>query len=844
MDDGSQNFGAQPQPRFPNTRQPGILPEVWAALQRRGGCERFLRGECQQICQPLNSDGTYSVQVDHVIPRANPNGEAGSNDAGNLQVLCALKNQEKYNLPDSRYSGPLFFDSEINTGGLRPHQLMKAYRKVTVEYKEQFAYPGDTLKRIMVLAWFTGAGKTLGAYVLPFAINHIRIAELGSAVKRVKKVLHLVHQRSLVKSIASELRREPVEFGITVHTPKVQEVEDQSHWKYDANIVVACPQALWDTKNTMGTDKRKEILAQFDLIVIDEAQFGVDRYLEICELAPHAYKFAITATPMDSNGTFLSQTQSGKYHDFFVLFSVFDYEAGREQGIYKEILPLDEGEAEGVYLEEGGGRAVVRNSHGTTEEENTNAVSLERDMHIIKRGRELAIAQSHKSNYDSHVMVRVGSIKHAQSLLLQLQSELGDEVCAVYSGAKGPMLGDNKHPWMLSKANSGRIPEGGARIVLTIDIGQFGINQRYCGVIAWCAGSRDIKELVQRIGRAVRHHESMTPSKVGLVWNQAENWMRVQLAEAIYYIHNMEDMLLNAFKSMDDLDGLVPEVPVPEPARGVDPDDRTRVIRSIGRQIIEDRENGRDVDWEEGVIRAVNDYREHHPKASPQQIERIEEYAQQFKDKQSRDKVLSVREYEEAGIPFVVKEEPPKDYGEDRLIASIRSGVIYRDWDQEQKEELIEEIDRNSKVAIRQAAEQLRGQDERNRNIANLAYYPARLILGNGRLRDGEIEPPGPSYRFELSNRFGYKEETDSERRSAIGKAIGIGMSRTLNKVFGFSREEQYQLFESHFSDCLMRASTRLLIVTKAYYSIIEDNPELFAEEYAVLRCEESENAA
>jgi hypothetical protein len=268
------------------------------------------------------------------------------------------------------------------------------------------------------------------------------------------------------------------------------------------------------------------------------------------------------------------------------------------------------------------------------------------------------------------------------------------------------------------------------------------------------------------------------------------------------------------------------------------------VIRSIGRQIIEDRENGRDVDWEEGVIRAVNDYREHHPKASPQQIERIEEYAQQFKDKQSRDKVLSVREYEEAGIPFVVKEEPPKDYGEDRLIASIRSGVIYRDWDQEQKEELIEEIDRNSKVAIRQAAEQLRGQDERNRNIANLAYYPARLILGNGRLRDGEIEPPGPSYRFELSNRFGYKEEADSERRSAIGKAIGIGMSRTLNKVFGFSREEQYQLFESHFSDCLMRASTRLLIVTKAYYSIIEDNPELFAEEYAVLRCEESENAA
>lgn len=89
-----------PTAKIPNTVQPGIDPDVYRKLSAHPQCSR-LGKPCAAPCQPQNEDGTYDVEIDHIIPRS----RGGSNEIDNLQWLCKCENRAKYNKPESTTLG-------------------------------------------------------------------------------------------------------------------------------------------------------------------------------------------------------------------------------------------------------------------------------------------------------------------------------------------------------------------------------------------------------------------------------------------------------------------------------------------------------------------------------------------------------------------------------------------------------------------------------------------------------------------------------------------------------------------------------------------------------------------
>jgi hypothetical protein len=231
-----------------------------------------------------------------------------------------------------------------------------------------------------------------------------------------------------------------------------------------SDITVACPQALWDHKNASLTEKRRhEILSGFDAIVVDEAQFAVDRYRAICQLAPLAFKFCITATPMAADGTLFADMHSASgysYKNDFFLLSAFDVSEGNKATprIYKELLPFKEGlsNPNGVYIDwhNKSETYLVNDSDGEKSDLSLAGQVIKSALDVAK-GRDLA------TGYLNQVMVKVSSINRIKALLgckekgKEKKTALSEDCVAVYGGAPGASLGDpdfrNPFMRMLSK---------------------------------------------------------------------------------------------------------------------------------------------------------------------------------------------------------------------------------------------------------------------------------------------------------------------------------------------------------------------------------------------------------
>lgn len=801
-----------PKARIPSAVQAGIADEVFAQLLKHPHCAR-LGHECRNKdadgnyipCQTLDENGEYAVEVDHIVAKA----RGGTNAIDNLQLLCACENRRKHARPDPRYSGTLYFDQPIHIAGLREHQRLLAYRRTVDTYRNLFEAPERLLTRFMLLAWLVGAGKTVGMASIIFGINHVRKQLNGGSAWRIKRVLWLVHQRSLVTSLADELRHDLVKFGIVERAPEVVEVKHSGEWGYIADVVVACPQALWDADNNTLTDSRRaEILGGFDAIVIDEAQFAVERYLELTALAPRCFKFAVTATPMDRDGTLFCDIDNGAFKDWFALFSVFGYESGREAGFYKSVVPFEQGIGR-EYQAEVGGDAIIRCGDKTESETNTNiANNAARAVALVAKARHYALAASAQTNFDHHIMVRVKSIGYAQGLLEALKDH--DDICAVWSGAKGPNLGDKRHPWMLSKQNDGRIPTKGKRIVITIDIGQFGINQPHCSIIVWVDPNLSQIEIIQRIGRAIRRIKGQDDAPIRLFWNSADGQFEDVLRQAIGYILEM-DRRFDGFLSMTELDGS-PSIVMPSPAeRGLQGKHRVAIASLIGANLLAGMPE------REAAEAAVSELGGRYS-WSTDYAARAQHYAEQLQTEAGREQALSIPTIFEPSR-FVEREEPDMSYSVARLVDCTECGMLQPGLGNEDRQSLIDKIPSDTLLQSMLAAE-LRKIDEESRNLKALTFYHPRLIAFGANKDKLPFRSLQQLLIDEMMSAFTDRNSCMSvcakTIRSALASYYGL-------KSFS---EEHYQPFKGPLSDAMMREDEQRRILQKSKFLIIARNSD------------------
>lgn len=793
--------------KLPAAVQAGISKEVYSHLLKNPQCAR-LGNECRNKdadgnyipCQPLDKNGEYAVEIDHIVAKS----AGGTNSLDNLQLLCACENRRKHARPDPRYSGHLYFDEEINVAALRDHQRLLAYRRVVDTYRSLFEAPERLLTRFMLLAWLVGAGKTVGMVSILFGINHVRKQLNGGSAWRIKRVLWLVHQRSLVTSLADELRIDLMKYGVTDSAPEVVEVKHSGEWGYIADVVVACPQALWDSDNNSLTDSRRaEILSGFDAIVVDEAQFAVERYLELTSLAPRCFKFAVTATPMDKDGTMFCDIDNGAFKDWFTLFSVFGYESGYQSGFYKTITPFDVGLGR-EYQAETGGDAVIRSGDKTEIEVNTSVENnAARAVAMISKARQYALAQSGQTNFDHHIMVRVKSIRYAQGLMEALKDH--DDVCAVWSGAKGPNLGSKTHPWMLSKSNNGRIPCKGKRIVITVDIGQFGINQPCCSIIVWVDPNLSMIEVIQRIGRAIRRVKGQDQTPVRLFWNAADGRFADVLNRSIDYILNMEHRF-DGFLSMTEIEG-EPNIISPSPAaRGINSEHRVAVASLIGENLM------RGMSEPEAAESAISELAGRFS-WSDTYTAKVKDYAEQLQTDEGRERALSIPTIFEPSR-LVEREEPDQGYSIARLVDCVECGLLQPGLGNKERSQLIDRIDEDAIIQAMLAAE-LKIIDAKSRNLKALTFYHPKLIgLGTN-----EDNLPFLSIQQllirEMMHAFpGFKERNRicaQVTRSALASYYGLP---------SFA-EEHYQAFKGPLADAMMREDEQRRIVAKAKFMIL-----------------------
>lgn len=805
---------------LPKTRPEGMSVETYYRLARNAQCANLLSGRCSEPCSCVDESGGYPVEFDHIVPRS----AGGPSTADNFQLLCPAANRSKYTNPDPHYAEMGWWDRPFDHTKLRPHQLSSAYNLVRKDYRDLFAHPDPLMNRILLLAWMVGAGKSIGVVSLVFAYNEVRNAYYRSA-RRAKRVLWLVHQRPLAESLCDEFKHELTEYGLVDRAPRVEIVDDAAHWSYEADIIVATQQSLWPAKGRNLTPKmRDEILSRFDVIIIDEAQFAVDNYMNILAAAPQALKVAITATPMQGDGTLLCEVDNGRYKDCFALLSTFGYKEGRDLGIFKEVVSLEEGIKSSVYMPVNGGEADILQNGGTVKHVDTSVdLNAFRPRAVIERAIDAAKRESTAWGYDCHIMVRFDSVALAKSWYENLKDQPGiaDMGVSIVSAKKsGPQLGSSKHPWMLVKANGGRVAEGSTRIVFTVDIGQFGINNRYCGVVAWVNPNASKIEVVQRIGRAIRSKESF--GKVRLVWNDTNKAFRDTLKESLDYILDMETYL-GSFETLSDVENVFPPDAIHPDISRVGQADRMMLSGLLGAH----------GDLAEAVSEWVK-LRGHPP--TQNQIDNAKRFVEKIHDdQQSRDSACSVNGLLRMdGEALVKAESPPETYPLSSLIAWVTNGEFNLGDKDAILTKLMDEELPDHDVFVGIVTAQARARDEQFYSAPQFSFPAHVLVAGKkDQCEEHGIESYSRMLASELKQVFGNADDDPFSDGFDYGTCPPKLIHEVAEKkcylatavVFGLPnfKRATYQSIEPQLIDALMRPRVKKAVMDMARLLAIDE---------------------
>ncbi|MBC6418970.1 MAG: DEAD/DEAH box helicase family protein [Prochloron sp. SP5CPC1] len=222
--------------------------------------------------------------VDHIVPLA----KGGKNEVSNYQFLCEEENLKKWAKPDKYWSQDLYYDRHHYPDKFRYAQDSLAYRQI-LAYATHFQRPWSRINRIVhLLAWITGAGKTMAIHAICFALNQILRGDKGVAYPGVDRILVLVKEQALRDQLQKELAEDVKEYGICATSPRVGVVEnsgdlENNYWLEQRDIVVSCLQQVWEREKGIPRYKMEPILGEEAVIFFDEPHFAVEQVAQLAE---------------------------------------------------------------------------------------------------------------------------------------------------------------------------------------------------------------------------------------------------------------------------------------------------------------------------------------------------------------------------------------------------------------------------------------------------------------------------------------------------------------------------------------------------------------------------------
>jgi hypothetical protein len=468
---------------------------------------------------------SHLLNFDHIQPR-----ELGGDDGfTNIRLLCESPNKGRPVEPSEYWSKPNFWDRPIKETGLREIQRMAGYDAVMLDplvHRAVQNYRNSLLQRITLLPGATGIGKAVLTQGVFFAINKV----VGLGRPRVRHVLWLTVDRTLRDSTVAELENDLFDYEIINDHPQVRKLagyEDFLKGSLEFDVCVACPHSLWEVKEgeslRRGPNEIRDALRGFDAIVFDEVDWANDQVQTISQLARHALKFSLTASPPISDAEFVQRC---------VLISndaIADYEnAVKFDGCLKIISQTE------VLRSVANHEGFNYLNAGVLGAQNAKAspdfpVYLAAILHAVKEldSLETSMRRARPDDYYSpHLIVRLPGIVDIEAAYKTLPGCLeglgfknpGWNVTAVFQGHRR-RLKDLKHdeetlaarngkkwihPFMRAKNNRGRADKTSKRILLMCNIGLRGINNWPILYVLDLTGAASMAEDIQFWGRGTR----------------------------------------------------------------------------------------------------------------------------------------------------------------------------------------------------------------------------------------------------------------------------------------------------------------------------------------------------
>lgn len=544
----SQDFGH---------KKVGADKPTWMSMQQWREL-KALDGGIAKCAYTGQTEHEVKLVVDHIVPRS----KGGKNEVSNYQFLCEELNLKKSANEDKYWKQEFYYDKDYDPTKFRYAQRDLAYLKI-LTHENHFQRPWSQINRIVyLLAWITGAGKTMSIHAISFALNQILRKEKGVAYPRVDRVLVLVKEEALRDQLAKELAEDVVNYDICRVSPRVGLVEKSSqfetpYWLEQQDILVSCLHQLWERDNGFRRDNVEQILGKFAVIFFDEPHYAVDQVAALAEHATRSLCFGLTSTPINAKGNVLES---------FVLFSQFGLrEAYQEQKNLKYLSSSDESiknlkivdAVEEIDARDyfGGNRTEVDGSPDTpdynTQIEPAKSVAERVVSYVVDADSlcEKVFSQemtpqsaSHRDDsevipdliYPMHAMIAVRSKHNAEVLAKHLNEKIfksnpiqypehqGFKAEVVFSAGvdedgksvKGFKL-DVEHSWLKCwrtkkfkmTSHGWELPDKCARFLIVVGMGREGINNPFCGVIGLGRRNESIIEVIQRlIGRQIRSY--------------------------------------------------------------------------------------------------------------------------------------------------------------------------------------------------------------------------------------------------------------------------------------------------------------------------------------------------
>lgn len=276
--------------------------------------------------------------VDHIVPRTSDQWRSNplrAHEPSNLQPMCISHNSEKGIRADGYWSQEFYFDQRVELSRLRASQSDFVYHPL-YQYREHLAGRFSQVNgKLNCFLQCTGAGKTLGKAMVPFALNHGALAHFdasGHKPPRCDRLLIVPITTDLRDQIALELGGRPlhqcrpgqqpvesqlVQFGIVKSAPRVKPIAgfDQlasAAHDFDHDIYVICSQSLWDSGETEDMKRSVEDWVQafraFPVIIFDEFHRYTGKIHEVIRRSTHSLCFGMSASPMSGLGQLLEDT--------------------------------------------------------------------------------------------------------------------------------------------------------------------------------------------------------------------------------------------------------------------------------------------------------------------------------------------------------------------------------------------------------------------------------------------------------------------------------------------------------------------------------------------------------